>query len=77
MQGLVIFLDVQFEDLERSMLHKNNKSFMTIKMNNINSTMTCKPFKNEHCKPFDAIHFNKTSYEIEKYGFYRYMKIYC
>ncbi len=62
MQGLVIFLDVQFEDLEKSMLYKDNKYFLTIKMNNNNSTITCKPFQHEHCKPFDTIHFNKTSY---------------
>jgi hypothetical protein len=50
-QGLVIPRDVQFEDLEKSMLHKYRNTFMTIKMNNTNSTMTSKPFKKNIVRP--------------------------
>jgi hypothetical protein len=54
-QGLVILRDVQFEDLEKSMLHKNIKAFMTIIMNNTNSTMTSKPFKRNIIRPSMSI----------------------
>jgi hypothetical protein len=54
-QGLVILRDVQFEDLEKSMLHKNNEAFMTIIMNNTKSTMTSKPFKRNIIRPSMSI----------------------
>jgi hypothetical protein len=64
-QGLVILQDVQFENLEKFMLHKYNKAFMTIKTNNTNSTMTSKPFKRNIIRPSMSMSSTLTKIHIE------------
>jgi hypothetical protein len=79
LQGLVILQDVQFENLEKSMLHKYNNAFMTMKMNNTKSTMTSKPFKRNIIRPSMSMSSTLINIHIgsKNMGYERYMKIYC